>query len=375
MNGSARRIVRMTTMTGTMLVRTIGLAALALSAIACGGGSDRTGAALPEAPEVAAAVETVEIATLPDWTEATASVEAWRRVTPGTKILGRVERVPVREGDRVGAGAVLAKLESRDLEAAVAQARAAVAMAVAQFKVAESMRRRMTDLHARGSATTKNLEDAEAGFLVATAGVAQARANVAAAEVMLGYAEVRSPVAGWVVERRVEAGDMASPGMPLFVVDDLSKVKVVVEVPESDVLGLAAGKDAVVAVPVLDREIPGRIERMVPGGDPTSRTYEVQIVLANPDGALRSGMFARVRFERGTRDTIAVPSSAIVRRGQLDGVFVLDADGRARIRWIRGRAIPGDPSRFEITSGLGAGERFLPAPPAALADGGRVKEA
>jgi RND family efflux transporter MFP subunit len=248
-------------------------------------------------------------------------------------------------------------------------------MADAQFTVAEAMRRRMTDLLARGSATAKNVEDAEAGYQVAAAAVAQARANVAAADVMLGYADVRSPIAGWVVERRIEAGDMASPGMPLFVVEDLSKAKVVVQVPESDVLGLAVGVQAIVSVPVLAVEVAGTIARLVPAGDPESRTYEVQIVLVNPDGALRSGMFARARFDRGAREAVVVPTSAIVRRGQLDGVFVLDSDGRARTRWIRTRAIPGDPARMEVTSGLGVGERFLLAPPAALADGGRVKEA
>ena len=365
----------MTTMTGTMLVRTIGVAALALAALACGGGADGPAATLPDAPAVAATVASVEAVTLPQWTEATASVEAWRRVTPGTKILGRVERIAVREGDRVAAGMTLAKLESRDLEAAVEQARAAVAMAYAQFTVAEAMRRRMTDLLARGSATAKNVADAEAGFEVAAAAVAQARANVAAADVMLGYADVRSPIAGWVVERRIEAGDMASPGVPLFVVEDLSKAKVVVQVPESDVLGLAVGVQAIVSVPVLAVEVAGTIARLVPAGDPESRTYEVQIVLVNPDGALRSGMFARARFDRGAREAVVVPTSAIVRRGQLDGVFVLDSDGRARTRWIRTRAIPGDPARMEVTSGLGVGERFLLAPPAALADGGRVKEA
>jgi len=354
-------------------VSAIVLAAALLAACA---GDRREGEAAPaEAGPVDATVATAETVALAVWTEATASVEPWRRVTPGTKILGRIERVSVREGDRVAAGTVLAAIEKRDLDAAVAQARAAIAMAEAQEVNAEATHRRMTDLHARGSATEKNLEDAQAGYRVARAAVEQARANLTAAEATLSYAEVRSPVAGWVVERRVEAGDMAAPGQPLFVVDDLAKVKVVVQVPESDVVGIDRGADAVVEVPVLAEEFPGEVDRVVPAGDPRSRTYAVHVVLPNPDGRMKAGAFARVRFARGAREAVVVPSSAIVRRGQMDGVFVLGEDGRARLRWVRVRDVAGDPTRVEVTSGLGAGERYLPDPPAALVDGGRVREA
>lgn len=362
-------------MHGKRWFRTTAMVSLALAAAACAREPAGSGTEAVEAPALTTTIAAVEAVRLPQWVDATASIEAVRRVTPGTKILGRIDRVPVREGDRVAVGATLAVLERRDLEAAVEQARAAVAMTEAQLTVAEAMRRRMIDLEARGSATPKNLEDSEAGYQVARAAVAQARANVAAAEVTLGYADVQSPVAGWVVERRVEAGDMASPGMPLFVVEDLSRVKVVVQVPESDILGLAKGSAAVVSVPVVGSEFDGSVDRVVPAGDPASRTYEVHVVLPNPDGRLRSGMFARARFERGAREAIVIPASSIVRRGQLDGVFVVDDDGRARTRWVRTRAIAGDSTRIEVTSGLGAGERFLPAPPAALVDGGRVKEA
>jgi RND family efflux transporter MFP subunit len=350
----------------------LALLLLAGALAACGGGE--SDAAERETATVAASVD-VEIATatletIPLLTRVTGSLEPLRSVSPGTKILGRVERVAVVEGDRVERGAPLARLESRDLEAAVAQADAAVRMAQAQLENARVQHRRMTDLHGRGSVTDKNLEDATAAFRVAEAGLDQARANLAAARVMLGYAEISSPLAGWVVEKRVEAGDMATPGMPLFTVEDLSKVKVVVQVSEADVGGLAEG--AAARVEVLGREYEATIDRVVPAGDPASRTFAVKLVLDNPQGALKSGMFVRASFAHGEQQALRVPETALVRRGQLEGLFLAADDGRLRLRWVKtGRR---DGGRVEILSGLEGGERYAVAPPPGVVDGAVFRE-
>jgi RND family efflux transporter MFP subunit len=336
-----------------------------LVAAGCGGGGEHHAAGGTSEP-VEVEIAVAEPSTVPRWTEASGSVRPWVRVAPGTKILGRVERVAVREGDRVAQGDLLAALEKRDLEAAVEQSRAAVAMAEANLENAQAQHRRMEELHGRGSATEKNLEDARAAWRVAGAALEQARAKLAAAEVTLGYAEIRSPVAGWVVSKHVEAGDMAAPGAPLFVVEDLSRVKVVLEVPETEVVGLNAGDAATVRVDVLERSWEATADRVVPSGDRASRTYEVQLVLPNPEGTLKSGMFARARFARGTRQAQAVDRSSLVRRGQLDGLFVVSDDGLARLRWVRVRPLEGD--RVEVLSGLSPGERYVLAPPLGLAD-------
>ena len=125
------------------------------------------------------------------------SIEPLTQVSPGTKILGRVERMAVREGDRVQRGELLARLESRDLEAAVNQAEANLRMAEARVENARAQRDRMVTLHSSRSVTDKDLEDATTAFRVAEAAVDQAEANTAAARVTLGYAEIRSPLAGW----------------------------------------------------------------------------------------------------------------------------------------------------------------------------------
>lgn len=355
-------------MTRRSIPHALALAALlatGLLAASCGGRHEIAPPAEPSA--VSAPLAVVALADAPAVTEVTGAVEPIERVSPGTKIMGRVERVHVREGDAVRAGQVLARLESRDLAAAVEQARAGVAMAEAQLTNAEAMYKRMTALEERGSATVKNLEDATAGYNMARAGLQQAKANLAAAEVMLTYAHIASPIGGYVTAKRIEAGDMASPGMPLFTIDDLSKVKIVAQVPEAELVGLLPGAPATVTIEALDGPLTATIERVIPAGDPMSRTFAVRLILDNPDARIKPGMFARIAFPRGSRQALLVPQAAIVERGQLQGVWLVDETGKARLRWVRLGPAYGE--RIEVLSGLTAGERYVTSPPAGIADG------
>jgi RND family efflux transporter MFP subunit len=334
---------------------------------ACGGAHE------PVAEEAATrqpvVVETViaELTDVPLVSTATGSAEPWRRVSPGTKLLGRVQEVMVRAGDWVREGQLLATLESRDLEAAVAQARASVTMAEANFENAQAQHRRMVDLHEQNSVTDKNLEDAVAGFRVARANLELAQANLSAAEVMLSYAEVRTPVSGWVISKMIEAGDMSAPGHPMFVIEDLSRIKVTVTVPEAEVTSLEVGNQADVYIEVLGDKLAAEIDRIMPSGDRATRTFAVQLLLDNPGGEIKSGMFARADFTFGSRQALVVPEDSIVRRGQLEGVLVVGSDDVAHLRWVKlGRQFD---TGVEVLSGLDAGDRLILASATPVSDG------
>jgi RND family efflux transporter MFP subunit len=348
--------------------RWLGLAWLvALLAIAgCGGEHAGNGESV-ERQAVRAETTTAQLRSVTDRIEVTGSIEPQARVLPGTKIMGRIETVTVDVGDRVRRGQVLAALEKRDLEAAVEQARAAIRMAEARLSNARTHYERIVDLHSRGSVTEKNLEDATAGYRVAEAGLQQAKAALASAEVNLDYATIRSPVDGYVTEKKVEAGDLAKPGMPFFVLEVLSRVKVTVSVPESDIVDISRGDAATVTVGVVDQRIDLVVDRIVPSGDTRSRTYEVQLLADNPKRTLKSGMFARVSFGKEQKEVLLVPQTAITRRGQLEGLFVVGDDEVARIRWVR--VGPQREEGVEILSGLEPGERIVVAPPPGLVDG------
>jgi len=348
----------------TTKVSGVGLSALgALLLVGCGGHEPRE---RPQArPPLPAQVETVALAPWHDGMEISATVQPLLRATPGTVLMGRVEEILHHEGDRVARGELLARIESRDVTARVAQAEAAVAAARAMEHNARLMKERMERLHSRQAASRKNLDDAVAGHEAALADLSAAEEGVKVARVFRDYSEVRAPFAGRVAEKRIEVGDTAAPGMALFVVEDASKVKIEAQVPESVAGALALGDE--VEVEVQGERLAARVSELLPAADPRSRTFTVRALLPNPDGRLRSGMFARVRLPGESRSVARVPEAAVVRRGPLTGVFVVDGDNVARLRWVTlGRLAD---SRYEVLTGLEAGERIVARPAPELEDG------
>ncbi len=347
--------------------------ALALVLSGCGGPRpaerpDGTGAPL------AVAAEAPKEAPWAAAREVSAGVEPWRRATPGTVLMGRVVEVVRHEGDRVAAGDVLARIDARDVRAREAQAEAGVAAARAMEENARAMRERMERLYARQAASKKNLDDAVAAHEAARANLRAAEEGAGAAKAMAGYADVRAPFAGTVTERRVEAGDIAAPGMPLFTVEDRSRMKVEAQVAESGLAGIAVGAGVEVALDAPGPEVRrGTLTEILPSADPASRTFRIRVLLDNADGALRSGAFARVRLAGAASPAarLSVAETAVVRRGPLTGVFVVDAGSVARLRYVAlGGARDG---RIEVLSGLDPSDRVVTSPPAALEDGRKVE--
>lgn len=303
--------------------------------------------------------------------EVTARVEPYRRSAPGTVLMGRVEKILRREGDRAAAGQVLATIESREITARLSQAEAQVAAARAQEENARIMRERMERLHPRNAASRRDLDDAVAGHETALAQLRAAEEGVKAARVTLDHAQVRAPFAGVITARHVEAGDMAAPGMPLFIIEDLSRMKVEAEIPESSMRGLEPGGPVEVRIEAASEPVrTGMITEILPAGDPRSHTFTLRVVVENRERDLRPGMFARIRLVSGAGEALAVPETALVRRGPLNGLFVVDEGGVARLRWVTlGESRAG---LVEILTGLTEGERFVTEPPAGLADGMKV---
>jgi RND family efflux transporter MFP subunit len=293
LNGYRWAIVGMTVVAG------LGMAA-------CGG---HGGKEIPaEMPPLAVPVQPAADVAWPSGLEVTAGLEPFRRAMPGTVLMGRVDQVLRREGDRVAAGTVLARVESRDVAARLAQAEAAVAAARAGEENARLMLERMERLHARQAVPQKALDDARAGYAAAEAQLRAAEEGVLAAQVYVGYAQVTSPFTGVVTQKNVEVGDLAAPGMPLFVVEDVSKMKVEAQVAESALAGLVVGGPVEVEVTALDGLVrTGTLAEILPAANPMSRTLTVRVVLDNADGALRSGLFARLRLAGEPTTAVAVP--------------------------------------------------------------------
>lgn len=296
-------------------------------------------------------------------------VEAERQATLAAQVPGTVLEVGVRVGDRVHAGQVLVRIDARAAEQQARAGTAQAAAARAQRDLAAQEFARQRTLFERGFISKSAFEQAEARWKAAEA---EANAQLAAAEAsrtQTDFHVVRAPFAGIVAQVPIERGDMAVPGRPLVVIYEPGALRVTAHVTESLARGLDVqsvridleGRKA--AAPIA----PGRVT-VLPIADATTHTVQVRATLPDEivkSSALVPGAFARLLIapspdaagNAATAPTprLAVPKSAVLRRAELDAVYVAAADGRAQLRLVRLGRRTGD--QVEVLSGLSAGER------------------
>lgn len=283
------------------------------------------------------------------------SVQSRIPIRAASRVAARITKVDVHAGDRVHRNQLLVNLDASDLRAAVAQARGELAAAQAELTRTTADEKRFATLFARGSVTARERDAAKAAWRSARGKVAQARAEVAAAEAALGYATVRSPVAGVVEERLAEPGDMAMPGKPLVLLYDENALRVELQVPEELARRITVGMALAVSVDATGKVYSTKVSEIVPAADPASRSFLVRAPLPGGQG-LRPGMFARASFAIGTETVLTIPRAAVQRVGQLDTVYVVK-QGRVEARMVSLGRILGN--RVEVLAGVRKGERVM----------------
>jgi membrane fusion protein (multidrug efflux system) len=285
-----------------------------------------------------------------------ASVLAARRATLSTRLAANVKAVHVEEGQRVAAGQLLVSLSDADVRGGLAAAESGLA-------AASSHERRIRELVGQRAATASELEGA-------TAQRAQAEAAVAGARASLAYTAIRAPFAGTIQARRVNAGDLVGPGQPLVELEG-DGLELVASLSEDEARGLAVGKE--LRFDAGGASGKAQITALAVGGDPLSHRRALRARVRSVEGELRSGAFARLRLpaggQPGAAGVVWVPRSALVRRGDLTGVFVAEG-GRAQLRWVSAGEAAGE--QLSVRAGLRPGETVIDAP-GALRDGQPVE--
>lgn len=378
-------------------------AALAILSIAAGlsacGEKGKEGKAVSR--PVVQDVEVVVVHPVPRETmvEALGTVRARTTAAVAPQVMGRLTAVAVSEGSVVAAGALLATIDDTTVraqlfsaEGAVAEAEAAreeVDGAISQAEAAKGLaektferyrkllegkvvtQQEFDEVEMRRTVAVKELERARQKRAQVSAKIDQARGQAEAAQAMLAHARVVAPFAGVIVEKRADAGSMAIPGVPLFLLEDPSRHRIEMFVSETYLPLLRKGTPVQV---VLDVD-PGNpfsavVSEVVPEIDPASRTFTVKADL--PAGRARSGQAGKVRFAAGKGTVLAVPKRALTRAGGSDGVFTIGArDNVARLSMITVGAEFGD--LVEVLSGIGDGDRVALSPIGRLSDGARVE--
>jgi RND family efflux transporter MFP subunit len=344
------------------------LLALVIATVGCGGGDEP---AAYEPKEVRADLVEAVRTTIPRTVMATGTLEAQNSVEVSTRMMGHVREVLVREGETVTTGQCLVRIDETDMLARKRQAEAAIAEAQAVLDNAETNLARFERLFAEKSVSRAQLDDVRTGRARALAGLQGAQAALSEVEVQLDYLRIKAPSPGTVTNRLVDPGDMASPGQPLVMLEQTGVMKVVAGLGERDVDLVDVGAEVRVKVTSLDQAVfTVPVARILPAANPMSRTYDLEAYLPNQDGRLKSGMFARVEVAVGSREAVLVPSAALHARGQLTGVWIVDDERTAHLRWIRtGREI-GD--EVEVLSGLQGGETLVLRADLPLVEGDKV---
>jgi RND family efflux transporter MFP subunit len=298
-----------------------------------------------------------------------------------SRVMGTVTALKVKQGDKVRAGEVLLEIDSKDLnerykaaQAASDEAAKSLDAARERKSLAETTYERYKRLVAENAVAKQQFDEvesqkkvAEADLERAAAAASRAASNLEEARVTLGYGKVTAPSDGVVTWRNIEEGSMARPGVPLITVEDTSQFRVDINVDERLAGLIKVGMPVDVNVESIGEKVKATVMEVVPSVDPASRTFLVKLLVPNSP-RLVTGLHARVYIKTGTRKALLVPEAAVVRKGQLTGIYVVGQDDVVSYRLIRvGKAYD---DKVEVLSGLDAGERVITKGAEKAVDGG-----
>ena len=337
------------------IFRSVAAAVAVLIAVSCGNsaskGSQPAGAAIAdEAPTVA--VEQVSVREVPQLATYTSTVQAYVKNNIAPQMSGRITKINVEIGDKVTKGQVLAEMDKTSL-----------LQAQLQLQNQEVELQRLKTLYEAGGVSKSDFEAVELAYNVAKSQVANLEENTV----------LCSPVDGVVTARNYDAGDMYAMSAPIYTVEQIKPVKLLVGISESDYTKVKKGDSVTITADAIpDKTFYGKIGKIYPTIDPATRTFTVEVVVDNNYSTLRPGMFARVTVDFGSNNNVVIPDVAVVKQ-QGSGerfVYVLNEDGTVTYQEVvLGRRMG---TEYEVLEGLSDGAKIVTGGMIRLKDGIKV---
>jgi multidrug efflux system membrane fusion protein len=351
-------------------------------------------------------IETIRLSSVPQDYEGVGTIHSKTTSVLSSKTVGHILTVRVHEGDRVRTGQLLIEIDDRDSRAQLQKAQAglrevqegleeidqniwaaesardaseaAKALALATFNRYKVLldeksvsRQEFDEIQAKHKIAEAEAE--RAGRLLqaliakksqARAKMDQVKADIAAAQIYMGYSRILSPMNGIVTSKQAEIGLLAAPGVPLLTLEDDSRYRLEVSVEDTMLKYIHLGTPVQISIDAIGpQDFSKQVTEIVPASDPGSRSSTVKIDLIDRKGSLegrsllRSGLYGRARFPIGQRQILRVPQKAILHHGQLVSVFAVDPSNLLRLRLIKTGKQYGD--RIEVLSGLNDGDRIV----------------
>lgn len=349
-----------TTNTHRRIAVAVFAAALLAGAVACGkpagtaAGQDETFGAAP------VKVFKVRRERITEKISYTGTLEALTKVNITPEVGGKITRIYVQAGDRVAKGQLLAELETSSIRLQLKQAEAGVAVAEASYADALRNKERMDRLIKENAVSEMQREKIQLAFDAAAAQLEQARAGLDLAQHALDVSLMTAPFAGVIASKNAEVGDVINPMMGGFgaggaggvlTLMDYSRIKIVVAVSSQDIARVRKGQEAVLQVASLPgREFRGEVRAVNLTADPLNKKFGVEVVIDNPDAALRPGTFGNLAFEvESHEDALVVPQIAI-----LENAYVFVVEGGKAVRKNVALGIQ-NTTMIEVLDGLAAG--------------------
>jgi RND family efflux transporter MFP subunit len=295
-----------------------------------------------------------------------------REATVRAELGGAILDVTVEEAQAVSRGALLARIETRTLEDARQSAASSVRSAENQLAVARRETERTEQLVEAGALAARELDIARNTVASAEAGLADARSRLASAERALGDTVIRAPFTGIVASRTVHTGDIVTPGTELFRIIDPSSMRLEASVPSEDLSVLRVGATVEFTVRGYDRPFSGRIERIAPQADPTTRQVPIYVSIPNVGGRLVAGLFAEGRVLSASANGLIVPLNAVNTSDAEPWVLRVSNGTTERVGVTLGLR---DPRReqVQVATGLNAGDTLLRGAAQGISPGTPVK--
>jgi len=329
-------------------------------------GGGLAGKFAPKVPSTAAALDArpshvegrvvpVRLVRLPHTESAVGTIRAVHETSIGSKLLARVTEVNLKAGQKVRAGDVLIRLDDTDLRARLQQAKAAVASSEALRVQAAADENRAAQLVERKVVTQQEFDKLVAAARSAEAEQRRAKEAVNELQATLDWATIRAPIDATVIDKKVDVGDMVTPGQVLVTLFDPKHMQLVASVRESLTRQLHVGQGIGVEIEGLNKQCSGTVSEIVPEAQSASRAFQVKVTGPCPTG-IYTGMFGRILVPLEEESVLVIPRQAVRNVGQLELVEVLERGQPIRRSIRTGRKLGDD---VEVISGLREGEQVV----------------
>ena len=331
------------------IFKTIIIALAALVAAGCGNNAEKKAAQTQDAEQVAPSVSVVEVTSreVPQTATYTSTVQPYVKNNIAPQMAGRITKINVEIGDFVTKGQVLAEIDKAQL----------------QLHNQEVELERLRALYDAGGLSKSDLDAIELSYNVTKTQV----------ENLLENTVLCSPIDGVVTARNYDAGDMYTMSMPIYTVEQIKPVKLLVAISESEYTKVKKGDAVEITADALPgTTFKGKIEKIYPTIDPATRTFTVEVVVRNDNNRLRPGMFARVVVDFGSSNNVVIPDVAVVKQ-QGSGerfVYILNQDGTVNYQKVLlGRRMGAE---YEVLEGIPSGAKVVTGGQIRLKDGVKV---